>query len=257
MSLRILHTLRTVDAGAEKSIRDVIELSVAQRQFGHMIDIVTLDPSETDGLGDLGVPVHRLGNSLGAYGYNTEFVRWMEKHVREYDCVIIHGIWHFNSYGAWLALRDSNVPYFVFTHGMLDPWFKLTNPFNHFKRWLYWPWGGYPVLRDAHAVLFLCDYERHRSHEAFWLYDCHEFVVRYGVTGMPVQLGERAREEFLEQHPALAGKRLFTYFGDKSGRKGADCLIRAVALLLQESGLGNRTRWRWCWRTRIRGKKKF
>ena len=233
MSLRILHTLPTVDSGAEDSVRDVIELAAAQRKFGHEMEIVSLGRPESDGLGGLGVTVHRLPRSRLPYGYSAEFVRWMKAHATRFDCVIIHGVFEFNSYGAWLALRDMSIPYFVFTHGMLEPWAKLHHQINHFRRWFYWPWGGYPVLRDAHAVLFLSDHERHRSQETFWLYDCHEFVVRFGTKGIPSALPDRGEGAFFQAHPPLRGRRLFTYLGCASGRGGADALIRALAQLRQ------------------------
>ena len=43
---------------------------------------------------------------------------------RNYDAVIVNGLWMYHGFGAWRALHGGPVPYFVFTHGMLDPWFK-------------------------------------------------------------------------------------------------------------------------------------
>ena len=54
-----------------------------------------------------------------------------------YDAVIVEGLWQFHGYATWKALRGGPVPYFVFTHGMLDPWFKRKYPFKHLKKWLY------------------------------------------------------------------------------------------------------------------------
>ena len=50
--------------------------------------------------------------------------------------------------GIGLALRHGATPYAVFPHGMLDPWFKRAYPAKHLKKWLFWPWGDYRVLRD-------------------------------------------------------------------------------------------------------------
>src|SRR5262249_24621381 len=68
-----------------------------------------------------------------------------------------------------------------FTHGMLDPWFKRRYPLKHLKKWLYWPWAEYRVLRDARAVLFTCEDERRLASRSFWLYRAHERVVGYGI----------------------------------------------------------------------------
>ena len=85
---------------------------------------------------------------------------WLRENATRYDAVIVNGIWQYHSYATWLALHRSETPYFVFTHGMLDPWFKRRHPLKHLKKWLYWPWADYRVLRDAQAVIFTCEEER-------------------------------------------------------------------------------------------------
>lgn len=177
------------------------------------------------------MPIHELPKGWGSFSFSANFVRWMKRHAGAYDCVIVHGIWDFCALGTWWALRDSIVPYFVVTHGMLDPWFKNHQPVKHFLRWFYWPWGGYPVLRDSHAVFFQCDDERNRAQETFWLYDCHEFVVRSGAPGIPPTLVEGAANAFLSTHPTLSGKRLFTVFSDYNPIEGIHALAGAVDTL--------------------------
>ena len=97
------------------------------------------------------------------------------------------------------------IPYFVYTHGMLDPWFKRTYPLKHLKKCFYWPWGEYRVLRDAKAVLFTCEEEKLLARQSFGLYQAHEVVVSYGTNG-PTGDAEAQRAAFLAQYPALAGK---------------------------------------------------
>jgi glycosyltransferase involved in cell wall biosynthesis len=230
MSLRILHALRTVDSGAGKAIKSICELLAAQRQFGHTVEVVALDQADSGDLYRLGVPVHHIGQSWGAYGYNPELIRWLKANVDKFDCVIVHGVWGFNAFGTWLTLRESNVPYFVMPHGTLDPWTKHRHPLNHLLRWLYWPWGGYPLLRDAHAVLFLSDDERLRARESFWLYDCHEFVVRFGIAEGPRD-GEFEMDSFVDVRPKLRGMRLFIYFADDEPHRGFDLLLHALHAL--------------------------
>jgi glycosyltransferase involved in cell wall biosynthesis len=101
-------------------------------------------------------------------------------------------------------------------------------------RWLYWPWGGYPVLRDAHAVFFLCEEERQRARQPFWLYDCHEFVVRPGLQGLPPGEVDPGSAYFFEKHPSLRGKRLFTVVTADNPVENMGNLIEAVDLLSQK-----------------------
>jgi glycosyltransferase involved in cell wall biosynthesis len=231
MPLRILHVFRPVDSDVGRSIEAVCELSRAQRQFGHVVEIATLGPPKGTKLGELGVRIHILEGGLGSYGYYARFVRWMRNNAGGFDCVIVHGIWDYCALGTWWALRDTNVPFFIFTHGSLDPWFKTRHPIRHLLRWLYWPWGAYPVLRDAHAVFFLSDDERHRARQAFWLYDCHEFVVRFGAHGIPPALVEDVADGFLVAHPALQGKKLFAIHSDDQIAEGVEALARSMDIL--------------------------
>jgi glycosyltransferase involved in cell wall biosynthesis len=234
MPLRILHVFRPVDSDAGRSIESVCELSRAQRQFGHVIEILTLGKPNGKWLEELHVRTHVLGKGWGTYGYSAELVRWMNENAGGYDCAIVHGIWDFCALGTWWSLRDSTVPFFIYTHGMLDPWFKVHQPIRHLLRWLYWPWGVYPILRDAHAVFFLSDDERHRARQTFWLYDCHEFAVRSGTEGIPPALVEDAADSFLSANTALFGKKIFTVFTENGLVDGIYPLMEAIAMLSQK-----------------------
>jgi len=77
-----------------------------------------------------------------------------------YDLIIANGVWQYVSLATWIALRSTETPYFIFPHGMLDPWFEHAYPLKHIKKRLYWFLGEYRVLRDARAVLFTSEEER-------------------------------------------------------------------------------------------------
>jgi glycosyltransferase involved in cell wall biosynthesis len=204
-----------------------------------VVEVVSLDPPDAPWLKKVDVPVHALGPA-GSYGFSMKYVRWLRENAASYDMIIINGVWGFNAFGAWLALRKMKVPYTVFTHGMLDPWFKHRYPLKHLKKWLYWPWGLYPVLRDADAVFFTCVRECELARESFWLYDCNEVIVRYGTAGIPEPTRDY-RCDFLAAHPALEGKRLFLFFGRVHPKKGPDLLIRAIARLKKDGYWDERT----------------
>jgi glycosyltransferase involved in cell wall biosynthesis len=112
---------------------------------------------------------------------------------------------------------------------MLDPWFKRTYPLKHFKKWLYWPWAEYRVLRDAEAVLFTCEEERILARQSFWLYRANEEVTSYGTSAPPPDEG--LSERFLARYPHLHGKRLLLFLSRIHEKKGCDLLIKAFAKL--------------------------
>jgi glycosyltransferase involved in cell wall biosynthesis len=148
--------------------------------------------------------------------------------VANYDAVVSHGLWQYHSFGTWRALRGGRVPYLVFPHGMLDPWFKRTYPLKHLKKWLYWPWAEYRVLRDAAAVLFTCEEERIQSARSFWLYRVNPVVVGFGIAE-PEGDATSQKEAFLSRFPALRGTRMLLFLGRIHPKKGCDLLVEAFA----------------------------
>ena len=70
------------------------------------------------------LPHHALGPAFLKYGYTRRLVPWLRQHAPEFDLVVVNGVWQYTSFAVWRALRDTKTPYVVFTHGMLDPWFK-------------------------------------------------------------------------------------------------------------------------------------
>ncbi len=233
MALRILHAISTINPATGGPVEGVRQLTAVNELYGHKIEVATLDAPEDPWVRDSQLVVHALGPGFGGYGFCPRYVDWLRANAGRYDAVIVNGIWGFNALGTWQALRKTATPYMVFTHGMLDPWFKHQYPLKHLKKWLYWPWGLYPVLRDADAVFFTCERERVLARESFWLYDCNEVVVRYGTAGIP-DASHDYRPEFYAAHPSLRDKRLFLFFGRVHVKKGPDLLIRAVGQLKTE-----------------------
>jgi glycosyltransferase involved in cell wall biosynthesis len=197
---------------------------------GYQNEIVTLDNPNSEFIKESENNVIPLGPGLFSYGYSSRFSRWLCENVDNYDAVIVRGIWQYHSYAAWRVLRNSNVPYFVYTHGMLDPWFKYQYKFKHIKKLLYWPWAEYKVLRDAAAVLFTTEEEKILARESFKYYSCNEEVVRYGTSGMP-EYNNKQLSTIYKEYPQLKDMRYILYMGRIHEKKGCDLLIKAVAKL--------------------------
>ena len=225
--LRIIRSVNPVGGGPIEAVRQSSRLHV---EAGHRVEVVCLDDPASAWLKDFPLPCHALGPVQGKFGYSPLLVSWLEAHMRDYDCAIIEGLWQYHSWGAWRALRKSKVPYLVFTHGMLDPWFKRTYPLKHLKKWLYWPWADYRVLRDAAAVLFTCEEERRLASQSFWLYRAREVVVEFGTMGAPDPAKDYA-SGFLEKRPELKDCRRFVFLGRVHPKKSPDIIIRTIAQL--------------------------
>jgi glycosyltransferase involved in cell wall biosynthesis len=228
MPLRILHSIRSVNPHGGGPIEGVKQFAAVNRAEGHSIEVVTLDQPADPWVRDFPLPCHAMGPAKGSYGYSDRLVPWLRQNRKRFDAVVVDGIWQYNAFGVWRALAGTDTPYFVFTHGMLDPWFKRTYPLKHLKKWLYWPWGDYRVLRDARAVLFTCEEERRLARQSFWLYRCTERVVNFG-TGAPVGDPEQQKSLFLQRFPDVAGKQCLLFLGRVHVKKGPDLLFQAFA----------------------------
>ena len=226
-ALKILQLVHTLDPSVGGVAASVLALSRGLARRGHKLDIVVLDDSASPWLADIALPIHALGAGLTSYRYSSKLLPWLKKQGRDYDRVIVNGIWQYLSFAAWRRYAGSSIPYYVFPHGMLDPWFKETFPLKHLKKWLYWPWAEYRVLRDAAAVIFTSEEERSQARKSFWLYRCREKVSPLGVEAPPIS--SNAKLEFLSRYPQLQNARIFLFLGRLHPKKGCDMLLEAFA----------------------------
>jgi len=224
--MRLLHVIASIRAAGGGPIEVVRSLSAVHQRDGHSAEVVSLDDPADPEVRSFPLPVHALGPARNHYGYSRRCVPWLRQNRNRYDAVLIHGLWQYHSFAAWRALRTSGTPYYVFPHGMLDPWFKRTYPLKHAKKWLYWPWADYRVLRDARAVLFTCEQEKLLAPQSFALYRAHAVITGLGTTPPPPRVDASV---FLDRYPELRGKRLLLFMGRIHPKKGCDLLLDAYA----------------------------
>ena len=222
--LRSIHTLNPVAGGPIESVR---RSSAALNRLGHEVEIISVDAPDAPWLNQIGLKVHALGPGRGSYGYSPQFLPWIRQHRQEFDVVLVQGIWQYISFAVWRGLRHSATPYFVFPHGMLDPWFARRYPLKHLKKRLYWPIES-RVLQNAEAVLYTSEEEKLQAHLSGFRYRCNEEVVAYGTAPPSVDL-EKAREQFLEKFPRLKNRRLVLFLGRLHTKKGCELLLEAFA----------------------------
>ena len=225
--MRLLHLIHSADPQSGGPIEGIKQLGAISVDRNVEMEVLTLDPPDAPYLRDFPLKVLTLGTTYaGKYGFSPRLIPWLRQNHKNYDCVIVNGIWQYHSYACWLALHKSDTPYLVFPHGMLDPWFKRHYPIKHLKKCLYWPWADYRVLRDASAVLFTTEEESALAGKSFWPYRVNSLVLGYGTRAPKFDFQE-LRQEFFAQFPDLRNKRLAIFIGRIHPKKGCDLLIEA------------------------------
>ncbi len=229
--MRILHIISSMNPASGGPAEAIRHLGSAQLRMGDEAEVASLDPPNALFLREYPLRIYPLGPSKTGYAFSSKLMPWLEVNRSRYDAFVVHGLWQFHSFAAWSVLRSSKTPYVLFTHGMLDPWFKRRYPLKHLKKWMYWPWAEYRVLRDARAVAFTCEEERVLARSSFWLYRCHEAVIGLG-TAKPKNNPQLDLGEFFASYPVLRQKRILLFMGRIHPKKGCDLLIDAFARVL-------------------------
>ena len=226
--MRILNAINSTNPAGGGPIESIVQAHIALKKSGHEIEAVCLDEPDAPWLSGLPFKAHATGPVISPYRYSPRYVPWLREHAGNYDCVIVHGIWLYPSVGVWLALRGSGTPYFIYSHGMLDPVFRSLFPLKHVAKSLLWKIVEHRVVADARAIFFTCQEEQRLAHESFKPLRAREAIVPYCV-GAPPGDATRQRESFLARWPELKTKHLMLFLSRIHPKKGCDALIRAFA----------------------------
>lgn len=231
--MRLLHVIRSTDAESGGPIEALLRISEVLLQDGHEVEVVSLESAADIAERKFPFCVTGIGEGTRPYHFNPRLTPWLKKHASGFDAVLLHGLWNYSSLGAWRALRNGPTPYFIFAHGMMDPWFKKRYPLKHVAKQVFWLLGEGRVLRDAQSVLFTCEEERLRSKNTFWGFKYHERVALLGTAG-PTGDAEEQKQAILKAFPRLNGRRFFLFISRIHPKKGCDLLIEAFGQLVME-----------------------
>jgi len=230
--LRIIRSLHPSGGGPVDGLRQSIPCLA---NYGIETTVLSLDtPDSSPWLNDLPCETIAVGPVYGGYGFRSGLVRIIRDLSSCYHHVIIEGLWQYHSRATWLALRNSSCSYFVYTHGMLDPWFKRTYPLKHLKKAIYWHLAEYNLLRDASGVLFTTLTECHLARQSFSRYSAREYVVGYGASACP-HPSQIDYSAYYKCYPELLGKEVYLFLGRIHPKKGVDLLISAFSQIARHN----------------------
>ena len=203
----------------------------AMKTLGVENEVVCLDSPNAKYIDKDTFKIHALGLKSGPWGYSKFLIPWLKTHSKNYDAIIIHGLWQFISYAVYKALRgiDESPPYFVMPHGMLDPYFQKApeRRLKAIRNWIFWKYIESKVVNNAKGVLFTCEEELILAREAFANYHPKaELNVGYGIQ-TPPELTKKMSEAFFSKCVAVKGKPFLLFLSRIHQKKGVNLLIEA------------------------------
>ncbi|MFL9990425.1 Glycosyltransferase involved in cell wall bisynthesis [Burkholderia sp. GAS332] len=235
--MRILHVIASAHPRSGGPIEALTRLSAHLKTVGHRLDVVCLDPAGAGADDGAFGSVVRLGHRGGKYSLNVRLVPWLKTAARDYDAVVVNGLWQFHGLAVLFALRGQGIPYFVVPHGMMDPWFNKAYPGKWVKKLAYWMLVERHLLKGAQNVIFTSESERVLAQSAFPFYKSREAVMVYGTAPPPTdyaQPGEGEQANRALENEDGERKNIILYIGRIHEKKGCDLLIRAYSDLGSE-----------------------
>jgi glycosyltransferase involved in cell wall biosynthesis len=233
MKLRLLHVISSCNpahGGPIEGLTRQIEATQDQRES----EIISLDLPDDPWVSTAPFKVYPVGTvgtlpgPLRHWGYSKSLVPWLKRYARNYDAVIVHGLWNYAAFGASRVLPGGPTPYFVFTHGMMDPWFRKTYPLKHAAKQVFWAIGEGRLMEGAKSVFFTSEEERLLARGQFLGHPYIETVVGYGTSAPPAPSPAQIRA-FRDAAPALGDRPYLLFLSRIHFKKGCDLLIEAFA----------------------------
>jgi glycosyltransferase involved in cell wall biosynthesis len=200
-------------------------------------EIVTLDLPDAQYLKDFPITVHALGLRLGdwakalpgrRFSFSPHLTPWLSANLHRFDTVVVEGLWNYASVGASLVLPGQRTPYFVFPHGMLDPWFRRRYPLKHLAKQVFWWLFEGRLLAGARRVLFTTDQEQRLALGQFHGHRYRSEVVGYGTRAPPPPTPLQI-SAFRALVPTLAARPYLLFLSRLHEKKGVDVLVEAFA----------------------------
>ena len=226
--MNILHVIPSMSPHWGGPVIVVSELIPALSAEGIRCEIATTRGHRvgTDITGPEGIPIHVFETGLPARlwtAYSAGLANFLNSHIRRFDLIHVHEIWHHAGYAAFQAAKKHSIPYVLTVHGELNEW-NLRH--KVLKKQIYMIAVQDHILRNADALHAITSAEKDRI--AKLGYDTPVTVAPNGID-FTLYDSPPDPSEFLNRYPLLKDKRIILFLGRLNPKKGLDILAHSFS----------------------------
>jgi len=220
--LRIVPSINPKEGGVAEAVRQ--SASILENS-DTSIEVLCFDNPNSPWIEDFPSVVYDIGKGFSGYHFSLNYLKWLMTNVKNYDLVIIDGLWQFHVFGGYIC-KLKKVPYAVYTHGMLDPYFNQFK-LKYLKKLPFWFLVERNIIHMAKKTIFTCEEEKLISKNAFPLMKSNDIIVTLGIEKINKNK-DRLIQSFLDNYDVDENKKIALYLSRIHLKKGIDILIDVV-----------------------------
>jgi len=226
--LRIIDSMSPAIGGPSEGIRNIIP-EMAKHSITN--EVVCFDGPLEPFIKESTFKIHALGKGYSKWSYNKLFENWLEKNYTNYNLIIIHGLWLYQTYAVYRLInkiknKNSSQKFFGMPHGMLDPYFQYakTRKLKAIRNYIYWHLIESKYIKSLDGVLFTSDIELQNARKTFSNYHPKkEIMCSYGINDLSNTTIKNEKGNYL------------LFLGRIDSKKGIDLIIKAYDKLVISS----------------------
>lgn len=240
VDMKILHVISSMDpatGGVCQAVRSIIK-GLNQEYPSLTNTVVCCDPENSEYQKSDQFSLVLTGPCKTSWSYTPNLKRWLKTNISDYDVIIVHGLWQYQTYAVYRAWTRLQVPpkLFVMPHGMLDPYFQKAKDrrLKAIRNIIVWKFIERKLLNSADGILFTCEEEKLLARKTFTPYHPKkEIVVGLGVE-TPPPFQNNMNKVFIENCIGWDGKPFLLFLSRIHEKKGIDMLVEAYLRIKTE-----------------------